>query len=709
MKKIGNKIWIPLFVCEAVALIAVLVLSTKNDYLWIAVVSISALLVITAYLVYVCFCNSCKIFMEDLKRSNIERDEENKKVYSDIIEKLRQNNEEINKQTSTIYETMNEMVKKNSKQISQMSELFEKATEDYSKTTEKLETIITDMGKQYSEVVSSVNAEIIKGTDTLTIRYEKALSELSQQHEKQIDEWNAATQKLLVTTTDEVNSLIVNVKDEINSKEEESSAILNANISNTHEAIQSVANETQIALREYLEKIERLNENINSSMSGHIQSLMSQMATVSKNNVREIEKCSETTLTNMIERIVSENEQDAEKRKIAFEGYLCNLEETYSKIIASNIIELKKQISESIADFIAENKQVLKVNNERAGELISAEKSFVTDAEASNIKFRESIDAAFLKYSESVEKNILDMTVKLTDNLRQSTQSTVGSIETLSVKNAESINQLSGELKQYSDSLVEKSAVAIGNVQADNNLKIQELCNQMNIMVAENVRFSAYCKEIDNFLKDKIADLIEDRDRLVMDLQKLSNGHVTELDLKMQKNIMEMAKRVQELNIENSSVFSESMNEYRDRFVEANASALANVQIDNVNSITDANEKVSQLATNMKKFQEQIVNIVYTLQSIIKDGIDEKKAQDESFDENMNALVDDKLSEYNAKLQTYNDTFTELGSKITEVMNACQSNTSKYEETLKYIIKTQQESNSLSEKDLELLKKFMKR
>lgn len=50
-----------------------------------------------------------------------------------------------------------------------------------------------------------------------------------------------------------------------------------------------------------------------------------------------------------------------------------------------------------------------------------------------------------------------------------------------------------------------------------------------------------------------------------------------------------------------------------------------------------------------------------------------------------------------------------LGKKIKDVINACQSNTSKYDETLRYIIEAQKEANSLNSKDVELLKTFMKR
>lgn len=73
------------------------------------------------------------------------------------------------------------------------------------------------------------------------------------------------------------------------------------------------------------------------------------------------------------------------------------------------------------------------------------------------------------------------------------------------------------------------------------------------------------------------------------------------------------------------------MIDYREKFVEANAKAIAEVQADNINSITDANEKVAQLAEDLKKFQGNIVGTLELLQSIINEGIKNQQTQDEEF------------------------------------------------------------------------------
>ena len=115
------------------------------------------------------------------------------------------------------------------------------------------------------------------------------------------------------------------------------------------------------------------------------------------------------------------------------------------------------------------------------------------------------------------------------------------------------------------------------------------------------------------------------------------------------------------------------------------------------------------MATNLKKFEEDISGVLSMLLSTIEDGLRKQKEQGEDFDAAMNNLMDDKLTEYNKKLQIYNEGIEVLGKQITDVINACHSNTVKYDETLRYIIEAQKEANSLNSKDVELLETFIKR
>ena len=177
----------------------------------------------------------------------------------------------------------------------------------------------------------------------------------------------------------------------------------------------------------------------------------------------------------------------------------------------------------------------------------------------------------------------------------------------------------------------------------------------------------------------------------------------------MKSNIMDMNRMLQEVNTKNSDRFHETMVDYRGKFVEANAEALAAVQHDNISSITTANEKIAELAVGMKKFSKDIAMVLSMLEGDIKKGLEDQANHSEDFHDKMDMLFEGKLDAYNVKLKEYNERFSELSSRIQEVIEACENNTSQYEQTLKLILDSQNAANSLNNEDIELLKSIMKR
>ena len=148
---------------------------------------------------------------------------------------------------------------------------------------------------------------------------------------------------------------------------------------------------------------------------------------------------------------------------------------------------------------------------------------------------------------------------------------------------------------------------------------------------------------------------------------------------------------------------------YRDKFVEANAEAIAEVQKDNVDSITEANKKISELADGMKKFREDVTVVLTMMEDDIREGLEKQADNSDSFHDSINTLFDEKLNDYDGKFDKYNEIFNDLSSRIQVVIAACENNTSKYDETLKFILSSQKEANALNNKDIELLRSFMKR
>lgn len=638
-------------------------------------------------------------FIKKSEENATEIDEKNRELITNIVES-----------TSALQV---ETAKSNREAVEKIFSIMDRIETDNKQTTNDLSVRFTEhslaMSEQHSEDLASIVSELKNVIDLLTKKYGQALEEMSNRQMSQIEEWKAGTAEILSISNIKIETIMNNVEEKLLQNSNLASRVLDENISSTRNVVSEIVKDTRDLLQEQYEKLEALNSFLSADTKEYTTQLMEQILTVSSNNIVEMKTSCEDVLGITVDRIISENEEAGIKRTEVFETFIKELEKTYDSIIGGHIKTLEEQILNSITLFISENKDALMTNNELAADLISSEKSFVLEIENNNVKLRETINNAFVEYSKAVEQNIVEIKNVLTDSIDIGSKNVTESIDSMSEMNAETVADLSEKLKIYSDSLVEKSAFAIANVQSDNNKKLQTVCEQVSGYISENARFITYCRELNNALKSSISQMIDDRDRFIIDLNAISNNHLEGFDGHMKSRIQNMVEQLQTLNIRNAKLFSDAMDEYREKFVEANASAIAEVQVDNVASITDANDKISQLATNLKKFQEDIYATLESLQSIIEEGVSEQKEQNETFDSSMNELVDEKLSEYNNKLQQYNEGIDSLGNKITDVMNACQSNTSKYDETLRYIIEAQREANALNTKDVQLLKSFMKR
>ena len=649
--------------------------------------------------------NICSLFTEMIQKFSFQ--------ISEYLNKLETANNEIKQSIELTSASQIETARNIEEVVEKVFNIMDRIEADNKQTTNDLSVRFTEhslaMGEQHSKDLANIVSELKNVIDSLTKKYGQALEDMSNRQMSQIEEWKAGTAEILSNSNTTIGCLMNNVEEKLLQNSNLASRVLDENISSTRNVVSEIVMDARNLLQKQYEKLEALNSSLSLDTKQYTQQLMEQVLDVSKKNIIEMESSCEKALGITVDRIISENEETGAKRTEAFETYIKELEKTYDSIISGHIKALEEQILNSITLFISENKCALMTNNELAADLISSEKSFVSEVENNNVRLRETIENAFVEYSKAVEQNIVDIKNVLTESITASSQNAIESIGLMSEKNIETVDGLAEKLKEYSDGLVQKSAVAIANVQDDNNEKLQNLCEQVTEYISENAKFITYCQGLGNDLQSSISQMINDRDRFIGDLNAISDSHLEGVDSHMKSRIQNMVEKLQSLNIENAKLFSCAMDEYREKFVEANANAIAEVQVNNVSSITDANDKISQLATNLKKFQEDICGTLTLLQSIIQTGVSEQREQEENFDIAMNELVDEKLSEYNNKLQEYNEGIESLGKKIKDVINACQSNTSKYDETLRYIIEAQKEAKSLNSKDVELLKTFMKR
>jgi hypothetical protein len=723
MRKVSTKALLVCLMGEFIVLLSLLFLSEKSNYLWIAVGIVAVLLIGTFYM---CACNVCKAILNWNEQSNLrasERISELKGIQlarqTEIFEKLNSINNSFVLSNKAVTESMEIFDNKISsasatmeKNVADMADIMQQIREENKLVCTNLSEQFTnhsdEMSKQHSAALANIVSEMRNGVELLTTKYSQALDEMSQRQIIQIEEWKAGTVEILNTCNGEISTLVNSVEGKLIENSDIANSSIKENISTTKNAIAEMVREAQELLNGQYVKIDKLYANLSQSTQDCSKQVMEQMRSVSADNISQMKQSCEDTLGRISDRLVSENEQTGQKRTEAFRANMQELENTYDKLIGEHIKALECQVIKSIELFVAENKEALNTNNQLANDLISSEQSFVSEIEKNNGELKLTISNAFEEYSKSVEQSISDMKEALDVSIRTGTQSTTDSIDTIVDKNSEAVAQLAEKLRDYSDSLVEKSAIAIADVQAENNTKLQEVCVQVAGYVSENANFIAHCKEQNTSLNDQIVQLVGDRKRFVDDMKMIVDNQLAGIDDQMKKRINDLIEKIQNLNIENVEAYNETMVDYRDKFVEANAKAIAEVQSDNVNSITDANEKVSQLAENLKKFQGDIAGTLELIQSIINAGIEGQQTQDEEFEASMNEMVDEKLTEYDRKLQEYNDMFASLEDKITEVMAACHSNTAKYEETLRFIMDAQKEANSLNSKDIELLNNLMR-
>lgn len=734
MKRISSKVLTSCLIGEILALFCTIILIKNNNYIWFIVALFSIMIVLTFYECISRLNSIITLWSESNRVKEQENKEEMKLFRTRILEDIEQKAEVMQDFSSKIVEYLNKLEYANNElhdSIQSTNALQAKTSNENKEVVEKILNImdrmevenkktINDlsirftehsqaMSARHSEDLNSVANELNKIIDLLTKEYVQALEDMSDRQKIQIEEWKAGTAEILSSSNASITILMNNVEEKLLENSNLAKKVLDENIVVTRNAVSEIVTDARELLQKQYVRLEELNSSLSSDTKKYSQQLMEQILGVSSNNIEKMEASCEKVLSITLDRIIAENEESEVKRTEAFKTYIKELEKAYNDAISKHIELLKQEISEKITSFISENESALMTNNKLAADLIDAENSFVSEIKDNNVKLRETIDDALGKYSKIAEQNINDIKDTLAEHIRGGYKDAVESIKLMSENNSETVDNLAEKLKIYSDSLVEKSAIAIANVQSDNNENLQELSKKVSGYISDNAKFMASCKEAGEDLHRSIGQMIDDRNKFIVDLNVISSSHLKESDSYMQSRIEDMVTKLQTLNIKNVELFSSSMDKYREKFVEASANAIAQVQVDNVNSITDANDKVSELATNLKNFQKSIYDTLYSLNSIIQDGLKEQKEQGEKFDDIMNELMDEKLTEYNNKLQKYNDGIEVLEKQITDVINACHSNTAKYDETLRYIIEAQKEANSLNSKDVELLETFIKR
>lgn len=365
--------------------------------------------------------------------------------------------------------------------------------------------------------------------------------------------------------------------------------------------------------------------------------------------------------------------------------------------------------------------------------LIQTEKTFLADTGKNNDLLRDVIKGCFASYTQAVIKTVDELEEKLAGNTEKNRETIQEMEEKLSASyeknkdwgqtqldgfaklNSAYAFKLTEALQGYSDTLVEKSAQAVAAVQKDNNLKLQAMSEEIAHMAEENRRFVADSTQFSKIANSQIGAIATRNEEMVEKLRKAGMENIDGLSGVLGGYLNRLQQQLDEHSNKNVRQFSNSMDDYRERFVQANAAALADVQISTVQSIENANDKVAELAEKLKETNRSILGLSHLQNQFLaemKETNEEQRETQEEFADQIGDKLDDAkkamAKSIEKELDEYNELFKQLAKKIDSVTDSVKKNTDEYRQTLKHIKEGQLAMNSLTQKDIQLMERLVK-
>lgn len=524
-------------------------------------------------------------------------------------------------------------------------------------------------------------------------QYELLTSSFVEQSDRICDRTSEAVNALGCTVHNEMEGVLVNIKVLLNKFGEQ--------VDNTKQSMELVISDVKSALDHQISTTEFRTSNLQNGINETFEGGMKDM----------------NTLLGSIQAV--------------FDKRLSDIHAEYEKMLSDVKTELVKHTG-VVSGSVSENAKILSENLDRYSQNVSTNLQQIWNE---NVETLETSCEAFLeKTSETLEHRNLELMNKHTDYSHERIQEIADQYDEiisehisclnkevqtqLSVISEQSkvvVEELAEKLRSYSDSFVDKSAQAIANVQKDNNLKLQEMCESYSDFSRDSRAFAEHCDNNNAQTNASIERLMQQNNEFLANLQQVSDSSVLKMDKVLNDYVDHMIQRVEKLNVDSSDRYYNAMEQYRDNFVELNAHALSNVQKDNVDAISNAHNKIVELAENVEKTNEQmnrlgkgLMLMLEETKKIIAQGNETASEKQEMFNEGFDQNVGNMKKVLTEKLIEYNNTFDELKKQIGFVLEEVRQNTKTYNSTLKTITDSQKAMNSLTSKDIQLLERLVK-
>ncbi len=611
----------------------------QKGMLWCGIGVIAVLMCVTAYVLFSKIVN----WKEEQNQSNILQNQEFQdsssqqlKELSEIIGKMQANHEA---QLKLISESQKNLI---------------------SETTEVFTSKIGDMQQQLLQSATH-NDKIQETTQEL---YKASIQQLQESQQLQSEKLTESQKSMISEITEVFTSKIDDMQQQF------------LQSANHNDKIQKATQEL------YKDSIEQLIEKLQQHFQMQIEELI-------KSNADSL-YATETQITEWNKKLL-------ENQNANFDTITNEIGEIYKQ----HITIVSTRIQQSFAEFANETTNILSQHIQQTEILADTERKFIDEFSECQSKYQTELQHLISQnasdYTQAANNISNQLNEKIQTVFMQTSKENVCQIQKLTEFQKSSINMLSEQLAGFTNSLVQKSAEAIAEVQSDNNKKLQQAAGDIALLAKTTEKFiQDSLGNIEN-IKDKINFLMQKHDEFLSCIEKTETDNINNISRVMQEKLKNLADTIHMLNTEQVELFNNTMQDYREKFVEANAAALATVQSDATQVISEAHKKIGDLSEKISETENQIqqmsnelLEMSEAIHSAIEDG-----------NENLEEIIE-------VKLEDYNDTFKKMKKTINDVYDNIQSNTEQYQSMFEEIQKMQKDMNSLTEQDIHILEELLK-
>lgn len=297
-------------------------------------------------------------------------------------------------------------------------------------------------------------------------------------------------------------------------------------------------------------------------------------------------------------------------------------------------------------------------------------------------------------YSESFSKDFVELfSKKMEENSDRLTE--------LLTRND---NRFTDNLSSLTDSLAVRNAEALQSVQRENNEELKNLSVSLERSITAQEAFAKQCSSFNAELKKDISRIIQQNEGVVDAFDRTAEKSATMTDKLLAKRLEELSNRLDALEQKNAAAFHSTMEDYRERFVEASAEAIGNVQSDVLRQTEEAQAEIKKLSSNVNSAVSAISEIPEMLQT-------HHDEQMELFTETLNSVESSASESLNRMEDTQKKirrSIERMEEELKKNADLIRTNSENYQNALDTIRKDHEDARKLSEDDAKMLKRLLK-